>query len=82
MIAPFGATARDKVTGFTGIVVGHARYISGCSQLLIVPPVGADGSYREGQWLDDQRLEAVTAIPAVKLDNSASSGPDKPAPKR
>lgn len=25
-----GKEAKDQITGFTGIVIGHARYITGC----------------------------------------------------
>ncbi len=81
-IGPYlGDSAKDVVTGFAGVITGKAEYISGCSQALIVPPVAADGAYREGQWFDIQRIE-ITAVKKVQLDNTRTPGADKEAPKR
>ena len=52
-----GYPVTDVVTGFSGIVTGHAVYLSGCAQSLVVPKVAGDGTFREGQWFDDQRLK-------------------------
>lgn len=76
-----GVKAKDKITGFTGVVTGFCSYISGCNQALLVPPVGKDGRFVEAQWFDEQRLEILNAK-AIVLDNSKTPGPDKPAPKR
>lgn len=76
-----GITARDKITGFQGVVVGFVQYISGCNQALLVPPAKKDGTLLDGQWFDVQRCERVGKA-AVKLDNGATPGCDKPAPKR
>jgi hypothetical protein len=43
--AAFGCEAQDTLTGFSGRIVGHTRYISGCSQVLISPPVDKDGKF-------------------------------------
>lgn len=76
-----GVRARDRVTGFTGVVTGHANYLSGCAQALLAPGVGADGTFRDGQWFDQQRLEALPGDVLV-LDNGDTPGADKAAPKR
>ncbi|MFG1238033.1 hypothetical protein V5F63_12610 [Xanthobacter autotrophicus DSM 597] len=78
----FGATYRDRITGFTGIAVGHTVYISGCSQVLLAPPVKPDGSLAESQWFDQQRLKMVAGIVIIDIDNGATPGCDRPAPKR
>lgn len=80
--AGLGATFRDKITGFTGVAVGRVKYLSGCNQTLLVPPVGPDGSLRDSQWFDDQRLTLDTSRSTVTLDNGPTPGCDKPAPKR
>lgn len=77
-----GITARDRITGFQGVVTGHAQYISGCAQWLLAPPAGKDGTFHESCWFDEQRLTRVKNKPVINLDNSATPGPDKPAPKR
>lgn len=77
-----GHQAQDTIVGFEGIVVGHARYVSGCSMYLLAPRVSADGSHRDSEWFDEQRIVADLATPAVEFDNAATPGPDRPAPVR
>lgn len=76
-----GRKVKDIVTGFMGIVLGRCEYISGCNQLLVHPGLGPDGAMRESLWMDEQRLEFVYSSRVV-LDNGASPGFDKEAPKR
>lgn len=35
-----GNEARDKITGFTGIVTSRAEYLTGCTQYGLTPPGG------------------------------------------
>ena len=76
-----GKTYKCKITGFSGVATGHVRYVTGCNQVLITPPVDNDGKLREAQWFDEQRLEDMGADQIV-LDNSVTPGFDKQAPKR
>ena len=76
-----GTTMKDKITGFSGIATAHARYLSGCHQTLIVPKIDEKGSYRSGEWFDDQRLEKL-GDEIVTLDNGETPGCDREAPKR
>ena len=71
-----GYPVTDVVTGFSGVVVGHAVYLSGCSQSLVVPKVAGDGTFREGQWFDDQRLKLSEGEP-VQLQNGDTPGADR-----
>jgi hypothetical protein len=77
-----GFEVRDVITGFQGIAIGHVVYISGCNQVLILPPLGTDGKAPEGAWYDDQRVERVEGGRVVELDNSKTPGPDAEPPKR
>lgn len=81
MKVQFGTKAKDIITGFTGIVTGRTHYISGCSQLLLVPGLDKDGKLQEGAWFDEQRVEAIEGAPSITLDNSKTPGPDR-APTR
>lgn len=76
-----GSTYKDKITGFTGLATGHCTYISGCNQTLLQPRVDDKGEFRDGKWLDDQRLELVAAE-SVTLNNGSTPGCDTPAPVR
>ena len=51
-----GKTARDKVTGFSGVVVSVAFDLYGCVTALIHPGLDKDGGMREQQWFDVSRL--------------------------
>jgi hypothetical protein len=75
-----GKTVTDRITGFTGTVVGHVEYLTGCNQALVVPKVDKDGKLQEGQWFDDQRLQLSEGAP-VKLDNSSTPGCDAAPPR-
>lgn len=54
-----GKAVKDLITGFEGTVTGSAEYITGCDQHLVQPVCKGDGSYHEGKWFDDSRLEIV-----------------------
>jgi hypothetical protein len=76
-----GATVRDRITGFQGVVTGRVEYITGCNQLLVTPKVRADGKLDEPHWFDEQRVVQI-GDSVIRLDNSATPGADKPAPIR
>lgn len=78
-----GYTYRDKITQFRGVAIGHCQYLTGCNQTLLQPAsAGNDNNQRaESHWFDDQRLELIPGISPVVLDNGATPGCDKPAPK-
>lgn len=76
-----GRTAKDKVTGFSGIVTGVVHYLTGCHQALVVPKVKEAHEMPTGQWIDVQRLECNREEPALEIDNGDATGPDA-APTR
>jgi len=75
-----GRFGTELITGFQGIATGYCQYITGCSQYLLVPK-SVDGSYKEPQWFDEQRI-FFNEGDAIKLDNGATPGCDRAAPKR
>lgn len=84
-----GDRAKDRVTGFTGIVTGHARHMTGCDTYGLTPPVNDKGETREAQWFDETRLDVTEAgavsLKAAKDVRSArkAGGPqDAPKPTR
>ena len=72
-----GKFGTDKVTGFKGTIVGCLEYMSGCSQLFLVPRVGDDGKMIDGQWFDLQRVEFSGE--KLVLDNGPTPGFDPSA---
>ena len=77
----FGREYRDKISGFVGICTGKSQFISGCDQVLLIPKVGADGSYKDGQWFDDDRLIDVESERAVERTSSRGGPQHTPMPR-
>jgi hypothetical protein len=79
---PLGLTVKDTITGFTGVVSGYVRYLSGCNQALVVPRVGKDNKPVDPMWLDEQRLEVNPKVKPIVLDNGDHPGADVSPPVR
>ena len=75
-----GKKYKDQITGFEGVAAGVCYYLSGCNQVLLVPPISADGNFRESQWFDVQRMKELEGEKIV-LINDETPGFDKTAPK-
>lgn len=75
----FGSTVRDRITLFSGYVVGYCEYISGCNQILVQPGCKDNGDFVESRWMDVDRLERLPITP-IQL-NVTAAGFDKPAPR-
>ncbi|MDP1570366.1 MAG: hypothetical protein Q8L86_10205 [Vicinamibacterales bacterium] len=78
-----GVKVRDRVTGFTGVVISRCQHLTGCDTYGVQAPVkDGDGETKSPQWFDDQRLELVDGKP-LRLDNSRANwaGPN-PQPSR
>lgn len=53
-----GDHAKDTVTGFQGVIVGHATYMTAAPQFMLQPPV-KDGAWVDARWFDAARVVAV-----------------------
>lgn len=81
MRAQLGHTYADAITGFSGVCIGRAEYLTGCNQALLQPK-GTDPQKRpDSEWFDEQRLSEVANCVVVTLDNGSTPGCDKAAPK-
>lgn len=81
MQTKLGHTYADIITGFSGVCIGRAEYLTGCNQSLLQPK-GSDPNKRpDSEWFDEQRLEEQPNNAVVTLDNGKTPGCDKPAPK-
>ncbi|PCI51413.1 MAG: hypothetical protein COB49_02055 [Alphaproteobacteria bacterium] len=70
----FGDEVKDTVSGFAGKVTAFAQYATGCSQVLVSPPVTKTGDYRDAQWFDIERILFVKPA-KTKIPASPSGGP-------
>lgn len=76
----FGRTYRDRISGFVGTATGFCSYISGCDQVLLVPPA-KDGELKAAHWFDDERLIDVATEKAIRR-TSRKGGPEQSPPAR
>lgn len=78
-----GMTVKCMITGFTGVVSGHAKYLTGCDQFCIQPKCKKnDSAFPDNAWLDENRLKIVSKT-KVKIQNTKDVGCDiKPPLKR
>lgn len=69
-----GIEAKDKVTGFKGIIVGRADYLTGCSQYALQPKIEKD-TWKENKWFDENRLDIV-GKKKINLTSNKDNGCD------
>ena len=79
MSIELGKLARDKVTGFEGVVTGHGEHLYGCDTYGLTPKVDKGGKLGEIQWFDEGRIEIIgdgIEPESVKVDkNGAGDNP-------
>lgn len=70
-----GMTARDIITGFSGIVTAHATYLTGCDQYCLKPrDLDKEGVMKKGVWFDVEQIE-VTNNSMLKINARPTGGP-------
>lgn len=81
-----GRRVKDKVSGYTGVVISVTFDLFGCIQAIVKPEVTIkDGSQKvdEGHWFDITRLEILDTKPVMDLPDYVAEGKkgaaDKPA---
>jgi hypothetical protein len=56
-ISLLGLKAKDRITGFSGVISSVTFDLYGCVQAIITPEIGKDGKTGESNWFDVKRLE-------------------------
>lgn len=75
-----GKKAKDKVTGFEGIIIGRAEYLFGCAQYGIVAPA-KDGVTKGAEWFDEGRIEVTgEGIDPASVKVKDNGGPNRDMP--
>lgn len=69
-----GDVARDTITGFVGVVIGHTQWIHGCVRLTIQPQELKDGNPIEPRTFGEPQL-ALVSKKAVPKGNPKTGGP-------
>lgn len=54
-----GKLAKDKITGFEGIITSKHIYLTGCTQYGLQPKIDKDGKVPDKNYFDEGRLEII-----------------------
>lgn len=54
-----GKPAKDKVTGFSGVITSVCFDLYGCIQAVITPSTNKTGEIQDGNWFDVARIEVT-----------------------
>jgi len=86
-IALLGFKAKDKVTGFRGVITTISFDLFGCIQAVLTPPADKDGVVT-GHYFDMTRLEILSKKPVMDppdfeagyVSTGQKGAADKPVP--
>ena len=74
-----GQEAKDKVTGFEGIITARHQYITGCDQYQLCPPgVDKENKLKDIYSFDEGRIEIL----GPGITEKEVRGPKKGGPQR
>jgi hypothetical protein len=77
-----GTRVKDKVTGYTGIVIGRTEWLYGCRRYTVQSQEMKDGKPVDGMGFDEDALEIIE-VAAVKGHKPAKTGgPETRQPAR
>ena len=76
-----GKKAKDKITGFEGILTAKAQYLYGCTQYCLTPPA-KDGKTLTSEWFDEGRIEVIgEGVAPEEVRAEKPGGPNRDCPK-
>lgn len=71
-----GAEAKDKITGFQGIITGRVEYLYGCNQYGLNPKIRKDGKLGDICYFDEGRIEIIGKGITAKSVQAEKPGAD------
>lgn len=74
-----GQKAKDKITGFEGVITGIHKWITGCDQLTLTP-LARDNKVEAALTFDEGRIEVVKGAIKPKTVSAKKKGCDQVAP--
>lgn len=80
MTINLGDTARDTITGYTGVVISRHEYLNGCVRFALQPTsLDKDGKVQASEAFDVEQLEVIEES---KPRSAALAGGPYDAPAR
>lgn len=78
-----GDKVKDKITGYTGIVIGVSEFLQGCRRVGVQTQKLHEGKPIDAIWFDEPQLEIVkTKKRIIKKKPGNSGGPISSIPTR
>ena len=65
-IAWLGFKAKDRVTGYVGVVSSISFDLYGCVCAVLTPATDKDGKTGDGHWFDVKRLQKLGSKPVME----------------
>ena len=75
-----GIEVKDTITNFVGITTAFFKYITGCDQYLVAPPVDRQHKHVKARWYDVNRLTPTKRKKKIILDTEEDNGACEEAP--
>jgi hypothetical protein len=78
-----GKLAKDRITGFQGVIIGRADYLFGCTQYCIAPQAEKN-EIKDAHWFDEGRVEVIgegVTVEEVTGEKPGGPNPYNPAMK-
>ena len=57
-----GCVAKDKISGFSGVVVAVTEWLNGCQRITIQPQEMKDGKPIDGHTFDAEQVDVVEPV--------------------
>ena len=76
-----GKTAKDKITGFQGILTARVEYLTGCNRYCIQPKELKDGKPIDSIYFDEAQIEILGEGISAKEVQGVEKGACSPDPK-
>ena len=81
-IHELGVKAKDKITGFEGIIVARSQHITGCNTYGLRGDLDKDGKVNECEWFDEGLLDVTgKGIEPNDVSSDPPGGPLASNPK-
>lgn len=75
-----GDSARDRVSGFEGVLIARVEFLNGCTRYELQPPVDEKGKHVDPRYFDEEQLER-TAAERIVAHAAEPTGGDHPDPQ-
>ncbi len=78
MNVKLGGKVKDKISGFTGVIISEHRYLNGCVRFSIQPSIDKDGELPKIETFDKPQLELIASdVVESEPEHNRTGGCDK-----